>query len=94
MAQCPHLVTDLRRRIVDCNPAYGDIRAYWGAACAVAESMRNVAAVGAAPTDGGAEGPPDGSGDLGLEGGIDQSMAADLAQDASADTSVDGVGPD
>jgi phosphoribosylformylglycinamidine synthase II len=34
---------------VDCNPAYGDISAYWGAACAVAESMRNVASVGAVP---------------------------------------------
>jgi phosphoribosylformylglycinamidine synthase subunit PurL len=34
---------------VDCNPAYGDISAYWGAACAVAEAMRNVAAVGAVP---------------------------------------------
>jgi phosphoribosylformylglycinamidine (FGAM) synthase-like enzyme len=34
---------------VDCNPAYGDISAYWGAACAVAEAMRNVASVGAVP---------------------------------------------
>lgn len=34
---------------VDCNPAYGDISAYWGGACAVAECMRNVAAVGAVP---------------------------------------------
>lgn len=34
---------------VDCNPFYGDISAYWGAANAVAEAMRNVAAVGAVP---------------------------------------------
>ena len=34
---------------VDCNPAYGDISAYWGAATAVAEAMRNVAATGATP---------------------------------------------
>lgn len=34
---------------VDCNPFYGDISAYWGAADAVAEAMRNVAAVGAIP---------------------------------------------
>ena len=34
---------------VDCNPAYGDISSYWGAANAVAEAMRNVATVGAVP---------------------------------------------
>jgi phosphoribosylformylglycinamidine synthase subunit PurL len=34
---------------VDCNPRYSRISSYWGAANAVAESMRNVAAVGATP---------------------------------------------
>ena len=34
---------------VDCNPKVSRIDAYWGAANAVAESMRNVAAVGAVP---------------------------------------------
>ncbi len=34
---------------VDGNPFYGDISPYWGGATAVAESMRNVAAVGAIP---------------------------------------------
>lgn len=34
---------------VDGNPFYGEISPYWGAANAVAESMRNVAAIGATP---------------------------------------------
>ncbi len=34
----------------DCNPLYGRISAYWCAANAVAECMRNVAAVGAVPS--------------------------------------------
>ncbi len=34
---------------VDCNPRYGRINPYWGAANAVAESMRNIAAIGAVP---------------------------------------------
>ncbi len=34
---------------VDGNPYYGEISPYWGAATAVAEAMRNVAAVGAVP---------------------------------------------
>ena len=34
---------------VDGNPFYGDISPYWGGANAVAEAMRNVAAVGAVP---------------------------------------------
>ena len=34
---------------VDGNPFYGDISPYWGSANAVAEAMRNVAAVGASP---------------------------------------------
>jgi len=34
---------------VDGNPYYGDISPYWGGANAVAEAMRNVAAVGAVP---------------------------------------------
>lgn len=34
---------------VDGNPYYGDISPYWGGANAVAEAMRNVAAVGATP---------------------------------------------
>lgn len=34
----------------DGNPAYGKISPYWGGATAVAESMRNVAAVGAVPS--------------------------------------------
>lgn len=34
---------------VDGNPYYGDISPYWGGATAVAEAMRNVAAVGAVP---------------------------------------------
>lgn len=34
---------------VDGNPFYGDISPYWGGANAVAEAMRNVAAVGATP---------------------------------------------
>ena len=35
---------------VDCNPRYCRIDPYWGAVNAVAESMRNVAAVGAVPS--------------------------------------------
>jgi len=35
---------------VDNNPKYGRIDPYWGAANAVAESMRNVAAIGAIPS--------------------------------------------
>ncbi|MBI5388928.1 phosphoribosylformylglycinamidine synthase subunit PurL [Candidatus Woesearchaeota archaeon] len=35
---------------VDCNPRYNRISPYWGAANAVAESMRNVAAIGAVPS--------------------------------------------
>jgi phosphoribosylformylglycinamidine synthase len=34
---------------VDGNPFYGEISPYWGSANAVAEAMRNVASVGAAP---------------------------------------------
>ncbi|MBU1131226.1 phosphoribosylformylglycinamidine synthase subunit PurL [Patescibacteria group bacterium] len=34
---------------VDCNPFYSRISPYWGAVNAVAEAMRNVAAVGAVP---------------------------------------------
>jgi len=34
----------------DCNPKYSRIDPYWGAANAVAESMRNVAAIGAVPS--------------------------------------------
>lgn len=34
---------------VDGNPYYGELSPYWGAANAVAESMRNVAAIGASP---------------------------------------------
>ncbi len=34
---------------VDCNPRYNRIDPYWGAVSAVAEAMRNVAAVGAVP---------------------------------------------
>lgn len=34
---------------VDGNPSYGDHSPFWGAATAIAESMRNVAAVGATP---------------------------------------------
>ncbi|HLD86946.1 MAG TPA: AIR synthase-related protein, partial [Candidatus Nanoarchaeia archaeon] len=34
----------------DSNPRYGRIDPYWGAAAAVAESMRNVAAIGATPS--------------------------------------------
>jgi len=34
---------------VDGNPLYGALDPYWAGACAVAEAMRNVAAVGAAP---------------------------------------------
>jgi phosphoribosylformylglycinamidine synthase len=34
---------------VDCNPKYARIDSYWGNANAVAESMRNLAAVGAVP---------------------------------------------
>ena len=34
---------------VDCNPFYSRISPYWGAANAVVEAMRNVAAVGAVP---------------------------------------------
>jgi phosphoribosylformylglycinamidine synthase len=34
----------------DCNPRYNRIDPYWGAVAAVAESMRNVAAIGAVPT--------------------------------------------
>ncbi|MBZ0254529.1 phosphoribosylformylglycinamidine synthase subunit PurL [bacterium] len=34
---------------VDGNPFYGEISPYWGAATAVAECMRNIAAVGATP---------------------------------------------
>lgn len=33
----------------DCNPVYNRIDPYWGAAHAVAESMRNIAAIGATP---------------------------------------------
>lgn len=33
----------------DGNPLYGRLDAYWGGACAVAESVRNVIAVGASP---------------------------------------------
>ena len=35
---------------VDCNPKYNYIDSYWGAAHAVAESMRNIAAIGAVPS--------------------------------------------
>ncbi|MFH1742206.1 MAG: phosphoribosylformylglycinamidine synthase subunit PurL [bacterium] len=35
---------------VDGNPFYGKVSPYWGGATAVAEAMRNVAAVGARPT--------------------------------------------
>lgn len=35
---------------VDCNPFYGRISPYWGGATAVAEAMRNVAAIGATPS--------------------------------------------
>ncbi|MBU1704217.1 MAG: phosphoribosylformylglycinamidine synthase, partial [Nanoarchaeota archaeon] len=35
---------------VDCNPRYSRISSFWGAANAVAESMRNVAAVGSVPS--------------------------------------------
>lgn len=35
---------------VDSNPFYGRISPYWGGATAVAESMRNVAAIGAVPS--------------------------------------------
>ena len=34
---------------VDGNPYYGEISAFWGGANAIAESMRNVAAIGATP---------------------------------------------
>jgi phosphoribosylformylglycinamidine synthase len=34
---------------VDCNPKYCRINPYWGSAAAVAEAMRNVAAIGATP---------------------------------------------
>lgn len=34
---------------VDCNPKYTRINPYWGSVAAVAESMRNVAAIGAMP---------------------------------------------
>ena len=34
----------------DCNPKYARVDSYWGAANAVAESMRNVASVGAIPS--------------------------------------------
>ena len=34
----------------DCNPRYNRIDPYWGAVAAVAESMRNVAAIGAIPS--------------------------------------------
>ena len=34
----------------DCNPKYSRIDPYWGAVNAVAESMRNVAAIGASPS--------------------------------------------
>lgn len=35
---------------VDCNPKYNRISPYYGAAAAVAESMRNIAAIGAIPS--------------------------------------------
>ena len=35
---------------VDSNPFYGRISPYWGGATAVAEAMRNVAAIGATPS--------------------------------------------